>query len=653
MSRILVIDDDPGNRLIIKSRLSDLGFEVLLGETGASGLMEARGAAADLVLVAAGLGSGIEAPEVCRRLKAIPETGGVPALIYSNLPAGQEELSRAYEAGCDGFVAKHELPVLDQVVRVHLRAKAVLDDLTDQNRVLEQQWRRLREEHQRKADRETSLRESGEHSLVFRELAAGRPDGVLLVDAEGFVRQADRGACTFFGNRVEGRNLGSMAPASGLEAFVRDAHSEPREGFRFDLSAIGGRTARSLTASVIPLVSTPGEGGRVLKVVLLLDAGKRRIAAEMLRVAEPGISREQLGTLLDAARRVYGAHSIVGASACAQAARERLAGFAKSRAPVLLLGEKGTGKVHVARTLHYGGPFSGGFLALRCSGLEPASLERELFGYVEGAFKDARSDRPGLFQRAVDGTVLLEEVGDLPLPLQERLLRLLAEGLVARVGTEREESVDVRVIASSCRPLDGPVKEGRFVKALWELLRDNRIELLPLCERSEDIIPLAAHFVAVYGAATGVREIHDDAVEFLLQYEWPGNVGELEDSIRHACARAVDGAILAEHLPQGVRDSSRGLPPHEMIPATPRERERGLPAPSGAALVGAAIGAGNARRRHMWDITDEDPISLEHYEMKALMRALEFVGGDKLAAARLLNVGKSTLYRKLKRFDLK
>jgi len=258
MSRILIIDDDPGNRLIVKSRLTDLGYEVLVAESGATGLVEARNCGAGLFLVSASLGSGIDAVEVCRRLKAIPETTAVHVLIYSNLPVSPEELARAYGAGCDAFVPKLEMPALDHVVRVQLRNKAIQEDLAEQNRVLDQHNRRLREESQRTSDREVSRVESGEAALVLRELAANRPNGVLLVDADGFVRQADRGACEVFGNRIEGKNLGFLAPASGLEAFVRDARSEARDGFRFDISALGGRAARSLTASVIPLVTKPG-----------------------------------------------------------------------------------------------------------------------------------------------------------------------------------------------------------------------------------------------------------------------------------------------------------------------------------------------------------------------------------------------------------
>lgn len=651
MSRILVIDDDPGNRLIVKSRLSDLGYEVHLADTGAGGLVEARNVSLDLFLVAAGLGSGIDAIEVCRRLKALPETASVPVVLYSSLPANQEELSRAYDAGCDAFVPKNQVPALDQIVRVQLRNKANLEDLTEQNRVLDQHNRHLREEGQRELDRETSRAASGEHALILRELAANRPDGVLLVDAEGFVRSADRGACEIFGNHIERKNLGFLAPASGLEAFVRDARYEARDGFRFDIAAIGGRSSRSLTASVLPLLGKAGGGeSPELKIVLLLDAAKRRIAAEMLRIAEPGAPRQQMGALLDAAREVYGPHMLVGESNGVKRAREVIEAFGRRRQPVLLIGERGVGKTRVGRTAHYSGPFSGPLLHVSCSGLEEQSLERELFGYVKDAFDDALTDRPGLFHLAADGTVILEDIGKLSPRLQERLLEVIDQGMVRRVGSEKAEKVEVGIVATSKVPLQSAVGEGAFRKDLLERFEENSLQLLPLAARQEDVIALAGLFVTLHGRRHDVRMIDEEAVDLLLRYDWPGNVTEFEDCIRGACERAAEQQITPESLPPALLDDGDNLPTHEVIPRPRRDKQGG--APVGGVVSIPSTGGGSMRRRQPWDISEDDPISLDFYEKKALLRALDHVGGDKLAAARLLKVGKSTLYRKLKRFEI-
>jgi len=651
MSRILVIDDDPGNRLIVKSRLGDLGYEVLLAETGAVGLVEARKENLDLIMVTAPLGSGIDAIEVCRRLKSMPETGIVPVLIYNNNPASGDEMSRAFDAGCDSYVAKSSMPVLDHVVRVLLRQKSVHADLIDQNSVLERQNRSFVEQAQCKEDRETSQRDAGEQGLAIRHLAAGRPDGMMLVDGEGFVRRADRGACEFFGNRIEGKNLGSLAPASGLEAFVRDARSESREGFRFDLSAIGGRTARSLTASVVPLVTTPGESARGLKVVLLLDVGRRRIAAEMLRTSEPGIPRQQLGSLLDAAHEVYHRSALVGDSATMQAARTMVLDFAKHPRPVLIEGSKGVGKLRLARTLHYNGPFSGAFLQVRCSAFDESGLAQELFGYTRETGGDTAVSRPGLLHQACDGTLYLEEIGGMPKAVQDRLLEFMRTGQVVREGGSRKEQLEVHLIASTSVDLAAKVKKGKFSKDLLALLAESRIELPPLSERTKDVLPLAIHYVSRYGPANGVHEITDEALQLFLQYDWPANVAELIEVVREACRLTTDGTITPATMPSRLRELAEDLPTREVIPASPREIS-----PNGTHRIGAPAevhaSASAARRHHDWDITDDDPISLDHYEMKVLLRALEHVDGDKLAAARLLNVGKSTLYRKLKRFGI-
>ncbi|MEO2093694.1 MAG: sigma 54-interacting transcriptional regulator [bacterium] len=646
MSRILVIDDDPGNRLVVNSRLSDLGYEVRLTESGAEGLVEARELHHDLCLVAAGLVAGVDATEVCRRLKGMPETGAIPVVLYSQLPANPEELERAFEAGCDAFVPKQELSALDHIIRVHLRHRALIEDLTDQNRVLDKHNRTLSEESHQASDRQAAASSSGEATLALRELASNRPDGVLLVDSEGHVRHADRGACEVFGSRIEGKTLGCLAPATGLEAFVRDARTEALDGFRFDIPALGGRSARSLKASVVPLISKPGEPGPAFKVVLMLDAGKRRIAGELLRISEPGIPRQQMGSLLDAARETFSLHCLVGESSSVKRTRTLVGDFARRRLPILITGESGVGKSRAARTMHYSGPFSGAFLMLRCSALDPEHLARELFGYVKGAFDGAQDNRPGLVQQAADGTLYLEEVSALPPEIQASLCELIETGVVRRVGSDRAEQINLGLVASTSADLQA----CEFSRNLLGLFKEGHVHLPALVSRQEDILPLASLYVTRYGRGHGVRGISGEAVDLLMSYEWPGNVHEFEECIRTSCSRATDGEITPASLPDALLDGSSGLPTCELTPVARHTGPGGEPVAGGVPVPNTA--AASMRRRQPWDICEEDPISLELYEKKALMRALNHVGGDKLAAARLLKVGKSTLYRKLKRFDI-
>lgn len=659
MSRILIIDEEPGNRLILSSRFSEQGYEVAVADTGAKGLIEARNSGYELFLIDAGLKEGISASELCGRLKGNPATLSVPIVLFQNQTVTPEEMTRAYEAGCEAFVPKSAMPALDHVVRVLLGLRAERIELGKENRSLRERLEHITESapaHDN--DPSVPARDNGEHSMVLRELASGRPNGLLVVDSEGYVRQADRAACEVFGNRVEGGKLGSMAPSTGLEAFVRDARTEPREGFRFDLDARKGRGSHSYTAAVVPLVSGPGQEDPGLKVVLLMDVGKRRLAAEILRATERGFPIQQLGSLLEAARQEYGPHNLVGVGTEAQELRSRVVELAGKRMPVVVRGEEGTGKRRIARSVHYCGPWTGPLLELNCGGLSAEGLENEIFGYVKGAFPQAADDRSGLLHQAQDGTLFLYAVESLPIELQTRLLDVIRRGRFTRRGCKREEAVDVRLILASAAPLENGVREGRFSEELMQELGQGTIRLSPLDQHSVDVPVLVTHFLQRMGFARGVTAVSPQALGILESYSWPGNVTELEDAIEKACIGANDGIIQVEDLPRALQDVMADLPERELTPVARRE---GLSL-QGTHSVGGGkpMGEGGGSQRtgwipkelRPWDITDEDPISLEHYEKMVLLRALNEVEGDKLAAARLLNVGKSTLYRKLKRFGI-
>jgi DNA-binding NtrC family response regulator len=655
VKRILVIDADAGERLIVRSRMIDLGLEVVTAESGAQGLAEARSGQFNIILLAADLAGGVDSNEVCKRLKAVPQLASVPVIIYTNQACTPEVGDRAFAAGCEAFMPKSMIGALDRVVAVMLRMNSRQDELTDQNKVLEISNRRLGEDRQRLADMETSQSGDGGHTLVHRELAAGRPDGVLVVDASGFVRYADRGACELLGTRLEGKNLGSLAPNSGLEAFVRDARSEAREGFRFDISPRKGRAGRAILASVVPVTVTgPGDEAG-MRIALLLDIGKRRVAEEMLRTQEPGIPRHQLGTLLEAARTMFSPEAVVGRCEASVQLRRRLIEVSRTRGPVMISGERGSGKEFVARILHYAGTATGPFLQLRCSALSAESLENELFGYAKGAFPGAIADRPGLFSLARDGTLYLGEISELPMDLQARLLEALERGSFTRRGAGREEPVELRLIAASSRDLNEMVESGRFLPRLQSFLSGSRIQVPPMRERLIDLPVIAQTFVERFGSRLDVHGIEEGALWVMQQYDWPGNFAELEDCIEQASNRAQGHHIGVAHLTRPLRDLHTELPDRELVSAV---RRPSLAPSSGEVASGMQYDTVDSavslmhRKLRPWDITEEDPISLDLYEKKALLRALDSCNGDKLAAARLLNVGKSTLYRKLKRFGI-
>lgn len=635
MDRILLIEDDDGAQLLFRNRLQELGYEVVGASTGARGLLEARAAKFDLFIVDIGLGSGIDGYEVCRRLKAMPQNHGIPVVLISGQVKNPEELHLGYAAGCEAFLMKGDLTLIEDVVRAMLRIKALQNELASQNRLLEEQNRRLHEERQRAADLGTALRESGSRADVFRDLAAGRPDAVLLVDAEGVVRMTDRGARDVFGGTLEGKHLASIAPGTGLEAFVRDARTGAHEAYRFDLEWSSGAT-RSLTASILPTV--PGGTEPRYKVLLLLDAGKRRVAAEVLRMEEQGVPRRELGPLLEAARVTFRPASMVGDSASMRELRGAVDRLRRGEGPVLLRGEPGTGKHLVARILHFSGEAGGPFVPLDAAALSRGQLQEELLGIDKG-HSDALTARPGLFLRAQDGSIFLENVDRMPLDLQASLLAILREGRVKRVGSSQAEAVNVRLIASSTANLEKLAEKGRFDPELLALLAPQTLHTLPLRQRLEDVPALATHFLARYDP-TGARTLSSEALWVLGEYAWPGNVRELEDCIEGALARSAEPELSASDLAPALVERFKELSTADSIPGP---------------------GGGGAGRRLREDPLAEayakleakgTPPSLEGYEKLCLLHALHDTGGDKLKAAQLLKIGKSTFYRKLKTHGL-
>jgi two-component system response regulator HydG len=659
--------------------MSGAGHEVVIGETGASGLSLARETRFDLLLVSAGLKSGVDGFEVCRRTKAMPESQRPGIVLYSEQAPLSEVVERGYESGCDAFVTRPDLPGLEHVLQILVRQRARAAEAEAEIVRAEAEIVRLEAELARVADPKrppgaaatqsaasTNNRvgkETEDRAGALREFACGRPEGVLVVDSEGTVRHADRGACELFGGRIEGRHLGDLAPASGLEAFVRDARLEVREGFRFDLGARKGHPHRSISGTVVPLVVHSGNPDSEVRVVLLHDAARRRLAADVLRLQDPSLARQELGPLLEAAREAYRPEMMVGASPATAEVRRELGAWSRTEGPVLLLGEPGTGKQRAARILHYSSPSTGAFVQISCGALAPENLDLELFGRVRGASPDALADRPGLFHLAQDGTLYLDEIAEASIGTQETIARFLEEGVISRVGSTKPERLRVRLVLSSSAPLEGRVREGRFSEALLRNVEGPPLVLPSLADRLEDVPALARHYVGFFGGARGVHDVEEEALAILCGHAWRGNVSELVDCIEQACAAAAGETIRVEDLPATVVDPRHAPRSHDVIPALPPAR---APRQTGRPLspAGTAAGAHGVSREGMrgmpvmnreirpWDITDEDPISLELYERKALLRALDRVGGDRLAAARLLNVGKSTLYRKLKQFGI-
>jgi DNA-binding NtrC family response regulator len=281
--------------------------------------------------------------------------------------------------------------------------------------------------------------------------------------------------------------------------------------------------------------------------------------------------------------------------------------------PVLILGESGTGKELVARSVHYSGVRRNKpFIPVDCSSLVPTLIEAELFGYVKGAFTGALHAKQGLMEIADGGTLFLDEIGDLPFDMQAKLLRALQEKEVRPVGSTERIPLSARIIAATNRDLDASVRAGTFRQDLFFRLNVVQIKIPPLRERKTDIPILVNSFLEKFSEANGkMRTISEDAIARMMAYDWPGNVRELENAIERAIALGSGPILHAGDLPTNLQ-----------------------------------YGTGDRLPQN-----DELLLPLDELERRAILRALREAGGDKLAAARMLGIGKTTLYRKLKQYD--
>src|SRR5438552_1576548 len=288
-----------------------------------------------------------------------------------------------------------------------------------------------------------------------------------------------------------------------------------------------------------------------------------------LRKAE---ERERLGHTIATLRAQLdsspAARALIAESPAMRQALETVARVAEHPTTVLITGERGTGKEVIAQAIHRASPRAAGpFVAVNCAAIPDTLLESELFGYVKGAFTGAAGDRPGLFEQADGGTLLLDEVGELPLALQAKLLRVLQENEIRRVGDQKTRRVDVRLLAATAKDLAAEAAEGRFRHDLFDRLNVVAIHLSPLSERRADIAPLARHFAARLAGRLGRSVVLSDAaLEWLGEQSWPGNVRSLE----HAIERA---AVLSD---KEILEAGDFVGPRPLSPAPQRaEGERG------------------------------------------------------------------------------
>lgn len=323
---------------------------------------------------------------------------------------------------------------------------------------------------------------------------------------------------------------------------------------------------------------------------------------------------------------------IIGQTPAIRRAIELALNVADTATTVLINGESGTGKELLANLIHYNsGRESKPYIKLNCGAIPESLIESELFGHEKGAFTDARNLRKGRFEEADGGTLFLDEIGEMPLSAQVKLLRVLQDGELTRVGGSDVIKTDVRVVAATNVDLAQAIEEGRFRKDLYFRLSVFPITIPPLRERPGDIHLLVFHFLELYKQKTGrfVSGMSKDALRAMVNYEWHGNVRELENAIERAVIIASGRQIELDDLPEAI--SKKAFESHAQAR---HERTK-------AANEGRTI-----------NLEVDFPASMEEIEKKAIEMALDYTGGDKSRAARLLNIGRKTLYRKLDEYGI-
>jgi two-component system response regulator HydG len=333
------------------------------------------------------------------------------------------------------------------------------------------------------------------------------------------------------------------------------------------------------------------------------------------RALEHGHLRREVLRLRDEVGRVKPSRALVGSSRAMRELHDLTSRVAATDATVLITGESGTGKELVARAIHgMSARAHGPFVAINCAAVPHHLLESELFGHVKGAFTDARNGRPGLFIEANGGTLLLDEIGEMPLEMQAKLLRALQERTVRPVGGDRETPFDARVIAATHQDLESLVEARRFREDLFYRIAVVIVQVPTLRERSDDVLVLAQHFLTRFVDRFGKRVVgfHPTALARMVAYSWPGNVRELENCVERAVALTRTDTISLDDLPERIRTF---------------QPERPMASPEEATEM----------------------MTLSELERRYLQRVLSLVGGNKSRAARVLGLDRRTLYRMLDR----
>jgi DNA-binding NtrC family response regulator len=557
-ARVLIVEDEVIVALDIEQRLRRLGYEVAATvHSAAEALARAAALRPDVVLMDIQLGRGpVDGIDAAIELRARLGVAVVFLTAYSDPPT----IERAKAASPHGYLLK---PFDENALRTTIDLALHRDRLD----------RALRRSHE---DLGAALDAQGA--------------AVLLLDDAERVCFANTAALQLTGGTAAGgeRHWAEMLPlAAGDRAAVAAMARVPRAQRRRTTATL--RRPNGAAAVIeIDVADDPRDPSR--RVLFLYDVTELHELRRL--IAERGRS-----------------HALVGESAAMRRVSQLIGEVARVDATVLVVGETGTGKELVARAIHReSARRDGPFLAVNCGGLNEELAASQLFGHCRGAFTGAVSDTPGVFEACAGGTLLLDELGDLPPRIQTALLRVLEERRVTRVGESRSRSVDVRIVAATNRDLAADVAQGRFRADLLYRIRVGRIVLPPLRDRRDDLWPLVQHALGEIQAVGGraVTTLTEDAMRAVMAYAWPGNVRELKNALGYAAMHCRGSEIDVEDLPPEIVGESAPVAADD-LPGDERER---------------------------------------------IVAALARTGGERKAAAALLGIGRATLYRKLAQYGL-
>ena len=446
---------------------------------------------------------------------------------------------------------------------------------------------------------------------TLEELLAGAGEWMVVVDAAGVVTMMSEDYAEFNGTTVAdaiGRHVTEVIENTRMHIVARTGIAEMGEPQQI--------RGRDLVVNRVPI----RDGGRVVGAygrVVFKNLEQLRELAGKLKVLESKVRYyEKELTHLRGARYTF--ESILGSGPAIGNVKDEARWASRTDSTVLLRGETGTGKELFAHAIHSAGQRrSGPFIKLNCAAVPAELIESELFGYEEGAFTGAKKGgKAGKFEMAAGGTLFLDEIGDMPLPMQAKLLRVLQEREVERIGGIATRPVDIRIIAATARHLEELVGQGQFRSDLYYRIHVIPIRIPPLRERREDIAEIATHFLSRLAMDAGEPEqrLSPEVLEILHAHSWPGNVRELRNVMERAVAMSRGGVLRAQHLPA------------HLLRITPNVRKEVLPGTLAQVRAEA--------------------------ERNAIVLALRATGGNKTQAAGLLGIHRVKLHEKIRRYEL-